>query len=194
MAFIKERAERDKREKEALEALRMNLENEKRKVEVDLEAERNLALDKDTQLERSKQNELELQEALADLRQDVLNMQEDLEMQDSQLDRQLANHKAAEEKYEAMRQAFDEAAAHLVRLESEQREWTSKEAQYVEAVDAAQMKLDALTSERDDLLKSSEDTRRSLTEREEDLVRARERMDITITELEAKLASETRNR
>ncbi len=187
LALIKERVERDKREKEALEALRMRLANEKRKVEVDLEAERTLGLDKDALLERSKQRELELQE-------DVAALQADLDTLDSQLDRQLANHKATEDKYEAMRQAFDEAAAHLVRLESEQKEWTSKEAQYVEAIDAAEMKLEVLTSERDDLLKSSEDTRRSLMEREEDLTRARERMDITITELEAKLASETRNR
>ena len=62
LALIKERAERDKREKEALEALRMNLENEKHRIEVDLEAERNLGLDKDVLLERSKQNELELEE------------------------------------------------------------------------------------------------------------------------------------
>ena len=172
----------------------MNLENEKHRIEVDLEAERSLGLDKDVLLERSKQNELELEEKVAELEEKLIALEEEVTLADSQLDRQMENYKGMEEKYKAMCQAFDEAAAHLVRLESEQKEWTSKEAQYVEAVDAAQMKLNALMSERDDLLKSSEDTRRSLTEREEDLFRARERMDISITELEAKLASETRNR
>ena len=42
LAMVKERAERDQREKEALESLKMQLESEKRKIEEDLEAERAL--------------------------------------------------------------------------------------------------------------------------------------------------------
>ena len=52
MALIKERAERDKQEREILENLKMTLEAQKRKVEEELEAERMLALDKDDLLER----------------------------------------------------------------------------------------------------------------------------------------------
>ena len=60
--MVKERAERDQREKEALEKLKMQLEAEKRKVEEDLEAERTLALDKDALLERSKKREMDLED------------------------------------------------------------------------------------------------------------------------------------
>ena len=54
-----------------------------------------------------------------------------------------------------------------------------------EAVDAAGMKLQMLTPERHDILKSSGDTRQPLSEREESL-------DI-ISELEAKLVPVSRN-
>ena len=45
----------------------MRLEAEKRRIEDALEAERNLAVDKDTLLERSKKRELELEEEVAAL-------------------------------------------------------------------------------------------------------------------------------
>jgi len=58
----------------------MNLEAEKRRVEDALAAERNLAIDKDSLLERSKKRELELEEEVAALHGD-------LDTLDSQLDR-----------------------------------------------------------------------------------------------------------
>ncbi|KAH9994666.1 nonmuscle myosin heavy chain b [Russula vinacea] len=79
LLMIKERAERDAKEKEALEGLKMRLEAEKRKIEDALEAERNLAVDKDALLERSKKRELELEEEVAALHGD-------LDTLDSQLD------------------------------------------------------------------------------------------------------------
>src|SRR5882672_2403742 len=57
LGLIRERAERDQREREALESLKMRLEQDKRKVEDDLEAERSLGIDKDALLERSKKRE-----------------------------------------------------------------------------------------------------------------------------------------
>ena len=84
LALIKERAEREQREKEALESLKMRLEAEKRNVE-DLEAERALGIDKDSLLKRSKKRELELED-------DVAALQSDLGTLDSQLDRAMANH------------------------------------------------------------------------------------------------------
>ena len=85
LALIKERAEREQREKEALESLKMRLEAEKRKVEEDLEAERALGIDNDSLLKRSKKRELELED-------DVAALQSDLGTLDSQLDRAMANH------------------------------------------------------------------------------------------------------
>jgi hypothetical protein len=67
LQLIKERAEWDKREREALESLKMALESEKRKVEDELEGERALGLDKDALLERSKRREVELEEEVAAL-------------------------------------------------------------------------------------------------------------------------------
>ncbi|KAI5120077.1 hypothetical protein M0805_002638 [Coniferiporia weirii] len=187
LALIKERAEREQREKEALESLKMKLEADKRKVEEDLEAERALGLDKDALLERSKKHETELEE-------DVAALQADLDTLDSQLDRVMANHKATEEKYEALREAFDEAASHLVRFEEEQKSWKIREEELSQSLKITEEKLESLQAERDELEKVSEDSRRLLGDREEDLVRARERMESVIADLEMKLASEVRNR
>lgn len=84
LALVKERAERDKQEREALEGLKMRLEAEKGKVEAELEAERALTVDKDALLERSKKHEAELEEEIAAL-------QSDLDTLDNQLDRALSD-------------------------------------------------------------------------------------------------------
>jgi len=82
LGLIRERAERDQREREALESLKMRLEQDKRKVEDDLEAERSLGIDKDALLERSKKREGELED-------DVQALQADIDTLDSHLDRAL---------------------------------------------------------------------------------------------------------
>lgn len=181
--MIKERAERDAKEKEALEGLKMRLEAEKRKIEDALEAERNLAVDKDALLERSKKRELELEEEVAALHGD-------LDTLDSQLDRVLKLQKEGEDKHEALRQAFDEAAEHLVRLEGEQREWASREEELLKRLASTDRNQDDLQREHDNLQKEAFELRRQLTQREEDLSRVRERMDAAILELDVKLSSE----
>ena len=132
--MIKERAEWDKQECEALENLKMTLETEKRKIEDELEGERALGLDKDALLERSKRREGELEEEVAAL-------QADLDTLDSQLDRALKIQRESEEKNETLRMAFDQAADHLVRLESQQQEWVGREAELTELVAAAQQEI-----------------------------------------------------
>lgn len=185
--MIKERAERDQREKEALEGLKMQLESEKRKIEEDLEAERALALDKDDLLERSKKRESELEEEVATLRQD-------LDTLDSQLDRALENHKASEEKYKSLRDAFDKAAEHLVRLESGQADHIRKEEGLTEELQAAMDSVEALNRERDILQASMVELNATLKERDEDLVRFKERAEAAIVDLEGKLEVESRTR
>ncbi|EJD07825.1 nonmuscle myosin heavy chain b [Fomitiporia mediterranea MF3/22] len=187
LALFKERAERDLREKEALEGLKMRLEADKRKVEDDLEAERSVGLEKDVQLKRSA-------DRISELEEDVSALQTDLDTLDSQLDRVMANHKATEEKYEALREAFDEAANHLVRFEQDQKEWKIREEELSQSLAIAEEKLEVLQAERDELRRASDDAKRQLTEREEDILRAKERLEATVTELEAKLASEIRAR
>ncbi|EIN05522.1 hypothetical protein PUNSTDRAFT_54924, partial [Punctularia strigosozonata HHB-11173 SS5] len=187
LVLARERAERDQKEREALENLKMRLEAEKRKVEEDLEAERVLGVDKDALLERSKKREGELEEEVAAL-------QADLDVLDSQLDRALKIQKESEEKHEALRQAFDQAAEHLVRMESEQQEWAEREAELAEHLNHAQSEADALRAERDELQKVEEELRNIVLQREEDLARAKERMELTIADLGKKLENETRSR
>jgi myosin protein heavy chain len=161
----------------------MRLEAEKRKVEDALEAERNLALDKDALLERSKKRELELEE-------DVAALQGDLDTLDSQLDRALNMQKESEDKHEALRQAFGEAAEHLVRLEGEQQQWASREKELLKRLASTDRDQDELHRERDNLQKEATELRRQLAQRDEDLSRIRERMDVAVSELDVKLSSE----
>lgn len=183
LLLIKERAERDAKEKVALESLKMRLEAEKRKAEDALEAERNLAVDKDVLLERSKKRELELEEEVAAL-------QGDLDTLDSQLDRALKIQKESEDKHESLRQAFDQAAEHLVRLEGEQREWASREDELMKRLASTGRDQEELHHERDDLQEEATKLRRQLAQREEDLSRIKERMDTAVSELDVKLSSE----
>ncbi|KAH9027289.1 myosin II heavy chain [Lactarius hengduanensis] len=183
LLLIKERAERDAKEKEALESLKMRLEAEKRKAEEALAAERNLAIDKDSLLERSKRRELELEEEVAAL-------QGDLDTLDSQLDRALKIQKESEDKHEALRQAFDQAAEHLVHLESEQQDWASREEELLKRLTSTDQDQEELRREHGELEREATELRRQLSQREEDLSRVKERMETAISELDGKLSSE----
>ncbi|TFY78541.1 hypothetical protein EWM64_g5472 [Hericium alpestre] len=187
LALAKERAERDAKEREALTGLRMRLETEKRKVEDQLDQERQLAVDKDSLLERSKKRELELEEEVAAL-------QADLETMDSQLDRAIQIQKESEEKHEALRVAFDQAAEHLVRLETDQVEWTGREGELVEHLGEAENEIELLRGEKEQMEKDHEELKQLVAQKEEDLARAKERMESTISELDGKLNVELRNR
>lgn len=187
LTLIKERAEREKQERENLESLKMSLEAEKRKIEDELEAERGLALDKDDLLERSKKREVELEE-------EVTALQADLDLLDSQLDRAMKLQKETEEKHEALRQVFDQAAEHLVRLETEQKEWESREQELNSQLGSAYEEIEAMRGDLDELQKVSEDLKNLALQREEDVIRAKERTDVLVKEMEGKLDVELRNR
>ncbi|KAF8629720.1 hypothetical protein AX15_003315 [Amanita polypyramis BW_CC] len=187
LSLIRERAEHDKQEKEALENLKMTLEAEKRRIEDELEAERALALDKDALLERSKKHEAKLEEEISAL-------QADLDLLDTQLDRAMKLQKEGEEKYESLRKAFDEAAEHLVRLEAEQKQWAVREVELTGQLGEANEDVEALQASLEELRKVGEELKNLVLQREEDLARSKERMDLTIKELEGKLDVEIRNK
>ncbi|KAF8908080.1 P-loop containing nucleoside triphosphate hydrolase protein [Gymnopilus junonius] len=187
LALIKERSEREKRERETLERLKMTLEAEKRKVEDELEAERVLAIDKDALLERSKKRESELEE-------EIVALQADISTLDSQLTRAMRLQKESEEKYEKLREAFEQAADHLVRLEQGENASTEREIQLKDELKKAQEDIDVLQTDLDQLQRVSEELRSLALQREEDLARTRERMDESVKELRGKLDIETRNR
>ena len=185
--MVKEKAQRDKQEREALETLKMSLEAEKRRIEDDLEAERALVLEKDALLERSTKREAQLEE-------DVVALQADIDLLDSQLDRSMKLQKESEEKYESLRQAFDQAAEHLIRLEAEQKAWKSKETTLSAELDSNSEEVQTLRSDLDEMRTLSEELKNLVLQREEDLLRSKERMDFTIKELEGKLDVELRNK
>ncbi|KAI6032621.1 P-loop containing nucleoside triphosphate hydrolase protein [Pisolithus orientalis] len=185
LQLIKERAERDQRERENLQNMKMTLEAEKQKIVQELEAERALASDKDTLLERSKQREVELEE-------EIVALHGDLDVLDSQLDRALKLQKESDEKHEQLRQAFDEAAEHLVRLENEQITWKKKEAEFADLLPTMERSILQLQEDRDALQKVNEDVTTLLSQREEDLARLKERAESSTNELQVKLAAELR--
>ncbi|KAF9526785.1 P-loop containing nucleoside triphosphate hydrolase protein [Crepidotus variabilis] len=183
LSMARERAERDKQERDALQKLKMTLEAEKRKVEDDLEAERALAIDKESLLERTKQRE-------ADLEEEVATLQSDIHLLDSQLNRAMRLQKDSEEKYEQLRAAFDEAADHLVRLEKDEKEWRQQEQALVEKLKGSQEEIRALQSDIEQLHKFSQDLQHTVTQREETLARAKEREENTVGDLRGKLKAE----
>ncbi|KAG2004634.1 nonmuscle myosin heavy chain b [Coprinopsis cinerea AmutBmut pab1-1] len=187
LQLAKERAEREKQAKEALETLKMTLEAEKRRVEDQLEAERALGLDKDALLERSKRREAELEEEIGAL-------QTDLDLLDSQLDRALKLQKESEEKHKSLQQAFDQAAEHLVRLEMEQKEWVVRENELLEQIMEAEKEIEELRTGSTELQKVGEELKNLAMQREEDIARTKERADVMLQEMEGKLKSETQSR
>lgn len=187
LALIKERAERDKQERQALEKLKMTLEAEKRKVEADLEAERSLALDKDALLERSKKRESELDEEINALQADISTL-------DSQLSRAMRLQKESEDKYDKLREAFDQAAEHLVRLEQGENTWSTREVELNEELRKAHEEIEALQTDLEGIQDVSEELRSLALQREEDLARTKERMDFAVNDLRGKLDAEVRNR
>lgn len=187
LVLAKEREEREKLERVALENLKMELLAEKQRVEDTLEAERLLALDKDVLLERTKKRESELEEERAALEEDLTTLE-------SQLDRALKIQKDSEEKHEALKLAFDQAAEHLVRLEGEQQDWQGREGELLDQLDALQNEGDTLRVERDELHTISEELKNLVVQREEDIARAKERLETTVNDLDVKLAAEARAR
>lgn len=165
----------------------MRIEQEKRKVEVELEAERNLAIDKDALLERSKKRESELEE-------EAIALQADIETLESQLDRAMSAKAAADKKYEALKDAFDEASSHLSRLEKEVESRNVQEADFLKKLKAADESITTLTIVKEELEKAKEELQLLLANREEDIVRVKERMDIAVSELRTKLLAEVEAR
>ncbi|KAF8320349.1 nonmuscle myosin heavy chain b [Clavulina sp. PMI_390] len=187
LALAKERAERDEREKLALETLKMELESEKQRVEAELAGERELTLDKDRMLERSRQREEELL-------QETTTLQSDLETLESQLDRAMATQASGEKKYTALKAAFDEAADHLTRLERAEKAWIEKEDGLMGEKTRQEAEFEAARVRYEQLEKELNDAKRALAEKEEDLARLKSRAETALSEMEAKLAAEVKAR
>ncbi|CAG7850212.1 Myosin heavy chain, non-muscle AltName: Full=Myosin II; AltName: Full=Non-muscle MHC; AltName: Full=Zipper protein [Serendipita indica DSM 11827] len=184
LTLAKERAERDKQEREALQKLKMELESEKRKVEEQLEAERALGLEKDRLLERSKKQE-------SDLTDDVIALQLDLETVDGQLDRAMKLQKETDEKYKATLLKYEEAAFNLSNLESSAASWRQREDELTASIQRAEGEVTNLTIAQETLKKTQADLQQKLVEKDQDITRVRERLEANVRELESKISQET---
>ncbi|TFK62490.1 hypothetical protein BDN72DRAFT_390460 [Pluteus cervinus] len=184
LAVIRERAERDKKEREALQNLKMTLESEKKKIEDALEAERQLALDKDSLLERSKRREGELMEELRSLH-------EDYEALEAKLQEVLSLQQRNDQQKSGLQTAFDEASNDLARLDAEQASWKAREEELTEQLSASNNEIEALHADLDKLHQDGEVLRSSGLQ---DIARLRERMETSSREYEERLSAEIRNK
>ncbi|CAO1612723.1 unnamed protein product [Parajaminaea phylloscopi] len=187
LALITERAQRDQKEREALEALRAGLESEKQKIEQDLASERSLLAEKDQQLTRSRERESTLEDDLA-------AMQKDVDQLDDQLERALAAQRDAEAARAELQTAFDQAAEHLIRLEAAEKDWKSREVTLNSDIAHHKDTHTALSVERDTLLATKVDLENRVRAGNEDLDRHQKRLASRVTELEAQLAGEQEGR
>lgn len=187
MALARVQAERDQQEKDALEKLRSQLEQDKSRVQEELDAERAIGLDKDTLLERCKKRE-------SDLEEDVIALQLDLDTLDSQLDRAMQAQKSTESKYEVLKEAFEQAAEHLALLEADQKQWKLREAELQDEIQQLISNSDATEKHKEELDRQSAELRLLIAQKEEDLRRLKERSDKNVADLEIKLSSESSHR
>ncbi|PWN46171.1 hypothetical protein IE81DRAFT_86032 [Ceraceosorus guamensis] len=187
LAMVKERAERDQREREALESLKHTLEADKKKVEDALEAERSLLAEKDQLLARSKERESALEEELA-------TMQSELDQLDSQVERALASQKASEVSRAELQAALGTATAQILRLEQEQSASKDREAQITAEATRHAGELTQLQQERSSLTSESADLKRKIFEKDQDLERIQKRMNEAVAAVELRLAEETKVR
>ncbi|KZV83973.1 hypothetical protein EXIGLDRAFT_301029 [Exidia glandulosa HHB12029] len=183
LELAKERAERDARERQALETLKMELEADKRRVEEALAAERVQSSDREALLERSTRRQAELEE-------DVLALQADLDTVDGQLERVQTQLAEMTERYKNLKAEFLLATEALERWEVEAKEWASRDEERVK-VDG---RVVALETEMAVMAKEMDELRATLAEREEDKVRLKERMEAALADLEAKLNAEVTHR
>ncbi|KAJ1023959.1 hypothetical protein NDA13_004791 [Ustilago tritici] len=187
LAMVTERAERDQKEREALQVLKFQLEAEKRKIEEQLESERTLLLDKDQLLARSKERESALEDDLAALQGDV-------DLLEGQLEKAIASQKATEQAHTELKTAFDQAGDHLLRLEAEQKVWKEKEDTFMRDLSKHSTNAEQFRSERQAFVAEKDELQRKLQEKEQDLDRAHKRMLAAVQEVEAKLMAEAQSR
>lgn len=183
LAMIKERAERDEAEKKRLEELKIALLSEKEKVEADLLAERDLAVEKDEMLKRAKEHEAQLQERVAELEAEL----EKVETARSEVS---ATGEKQRDALTKLQHKHDQLAQQISMLEKNELSWRNREAELLRTAKdrtAAHTKLenDKLAVER-----QLEDLRRDIGTKDEATRRAADKKASEISELQKLLAEE----
>ncbi|EIW68985.1 hypothetical protein TREMEDRAFT_68898 [Tremella mesenterica DSM 1558] len=183
LTMAKERAERDEAEKRRLEDLRVAMIAEKQKIEVDLEAERQLARDKDRMLERSKQREAELLEKISELENDI-------DILDGDREAALREAEKAKRQVAQMQLDFDQLVEQASLLEKEGSAWRQREAELLRETKDRSQGLAKVEKDRVALEQTVDELKREVEKKEETSRRTKERADMSILELEKRLQLE----
>ncbi|KZO94356.1 putative nonmuscle myosin heavy chain b [Calocera viscosa TUFC12733] len=169
LATVREKAEKDKREKVGLEAEIIQLRSEKKKVEDELESERRLGLDKDQQLARSKARE-------CDLEDDVAALQIDFDAIEAELARVAEARRTSDLALDTLSLAHEDAKIRLAALEEQQRDWKKTESRLLDDVRKRSSECTSLKTHRDQLQKTVDEHETALLAREEEVARLKERI------------------
>lgn len=166
LALAQERAEREEKERISLEALRSQLEADKRNIEADLGDERKLRLKEADIHER---NALSLQHEMDTLKADV-------EVLADQLDRVMESKAAAEAKASQYRSEFDELAAAVEDLEADRTHLRHREETLTADVQSRSDACRKLELERDALSSKLVDHERQVEVLSQDLKKSQARV------------------
>lgn len=183
LTMAKERAERDATEKKRLEELRTALQAEKDKVEKDLSAERELALEKDGLLTRSKQAEAALLDRVAELEAEISKLSKLHESASSTNEEHV-------DKLSKLQHKHDQLAEQIRMLEKDGAAWRKREADLLSQAKEKSAVHSTLENEKLELAKKLEDLQRSLGEREEQTRRVKEKKEGEVGDLQKLLAEE----
>ncbi|KAK8861619.1 hypothetical protein IAR55_002442 [Kwoniella newhampshirensis] len=183
LTMAKERAERDEQEKKKLEELKAALVAEKTKVESDLTSERELGLEKDLMLQRSKAREAELEDK-------VKNLEEDIDLLDGERERAVNAAEAAKHRLSRVQADFEGLVAQTAMLEKQGFAWQKREAELLKDSKERSSTYSKLEQEKQDLARKVEDLKRDVGQKEEALRRAKDRADANAQEMEKRLQLE----
>ncbi|KAL7424706.1 class II myosin [Cryptotrichosporon argae] len=183
LQMAKERAERDEAEKKRLQDLRASLVADKDKVEKALSAERNLALEKDRMLERSKASEAELGDKIAQLEDALAALADDKQHTAAAADE-------AQATIVKLKRELERHAQQAAMLEKEGEAWRKRETELLRESKERSAVHAKLEDERKELGKVVDELRRAATKHEDALKRVKERSDLSVAELEKRLQLE----
>ena len=127
------------------------------------------------------QEECKIEEELT---QESATLQPGLDTLESQLDRAMATQHSGKEKYRILKEAFDEAANHLSRLESAEKTWIEKENALFGEKTERETEFGAARAKCEQLEKEVTDAKLALGEKAEDIARIKKRVGATISEPE----------
>lgn len=180
---LRERSEKERLEKERVEGLRKMVELEKQKVELELEQERMLSLNKEEQLIRSKEMELALVEELETTRKELESLEDHLE-------KELNLHDATKMERAGL---LNQIAELNQRIEVDlitQQGMSQTQTKLHAKIAVQDQSIEQLEAAKLELAKVHDDLKRQLLENEEDVERSETRLKVLIADLEGKLEFE----